>query len=130
MAANIHPDVRNLMPPLEPSRRELVVTALASGFALAVQPVTAQSVITTDSFDLVAGEIRIPTKDAPLMAFYGGKDRGSTPESIQQMRSALENSPFKYQLAVFPDAEHDFNAEDAGAAWSQTLGWFRQFGAA
>jgi dienelactone hydrolase len=111
MAANIHPEVRNLMPPLEPSRRERVVTALASGFALAVPPVHAQSVITTDSFDL----------DAPLIAFYGGKDRGITPESIQQMRSALENSPFKYQLAVFPDAEHGFNA--------QTLGWFRQFGA-
>jgi carboxymethylenebutenolidase len=291
MGTCLHPDVRNVLPPLELSRRELVVTALASGFALAVRPVNAQSVITTDSAGLTAGEIRIPTKDvelpgyrampakgsgfptvlvvqevfgvhehirdlcrrlakqgyfaisaelyarqgdvhnlsdikalmpivqqvpdaqvmsdldacvacarasgkantsrlaitgfcwggrivwlyaahnpelkagaawygrligdatelqprnpidivaelkAPVIAFYGGKDRGITPESIEQMRAALENSKLKNELVVFPDAEHGFNAdyrpsynaEDAKAAWSQMLGWFRQFGAA
>lgn len=291
MAANFHPDVRNVMPPLELSRRELVVTALASGFALAVQPVNAQTVISTDSAGLTAGEIKIPAKDvelpgyrampargsgfptvlvvqevfgvhehikdlcrrlaklgyfaitaelyarqgdvhkltdikalmpivqqvpdaqvlsdldacvayarasgkantsklaitgfcwggrivwlyaahnpelkagaawygrlvgdatelqprypidvvaelkAPVIAFYGGKDRGITPESIEQMRAALENSKLKNELVVFPDAEHGFNAdyrpsynaEDAKAAWSQMLGWFKQFGAA
>jgi carboxymethylenebutenolidase len=291
MATNFHPDVRNVMPPLEFSRRELVVTALASGFALAVRPVNAETVITTDSAGLVAGEIKIPTKDvelpgyrampargsgfptvlvvqevfgvhehikdlcrrlaklgyfaitaelyarqgdvhnvtdikalmpivqqvpdaqvmadldacvacgrasgkantgklaitgfcwggrivwlyaahnpdlkagaawygrlvgdstelqprnpidivgelkAPVIAFYGGKDRGITSESIEQMRGALENSKFKNELVVFPDAEHGFNAdyrpsydaEDAKAAWSQMLGWFKQFGAA
>ena len=291
MASNFHPDVRNVMPRLEFSRRELVVTALASGFALAVRPVNAQTVITTDSSGLLAGEIRIPTKDvqlpgyrampaqgsgfptvlvvqevfgvhehikdlcrrlakqgyfaitaelyarqgdvhnlpdikalmpivqrvpdaqvmsdldacvayahssgkantgklaitgfcwggrivwlyaahnpelkagaawygrlvadptelqphnpidlvgelkAPVIAFYGGKDRGITPESIEQMRGALENSKLKNELVVFPDAEHGFNADyrasynagDAKAAWSQMLGWFRQFGAA
>ena len=290
MGTEFHPDVRNVMPPLELSRRELVVTALASGFALAVQPVKAQSVITTDSAGLSAGEIKIPTNDvqlpgyrampargsgfptvlvvqevfgvhehikdlcrrlaklgyfavsaelyarqgdvhnladikalmaivqqvpdaqvmsdldacvayarasgkadvgklaitgfcwggrivwlyaahnpqlkagaawygrlvgdpsalqprypvdvatelkAPVIAFYGGKDRGITPESIEQMRAALENSKFKNELVVFPDAEHGFNAdyrasynaEDAKAAWSQMLGWFKQFGA-
>jgi carboxymethylenebutenolidase len=291
MASNFHPDVRNVMPPLEFSRRELVVTALASGFALAVRPVNAQTVITTDSAGLTAGEIKIPTKDvelpgyrampgrgsgfptvlvvqevfgvhehikdlcrrlaklgyfaisaelyarqgdvhnvtdikalmpivqqvpdaqvmsdldacvayarasgkansgklaitgfcwggrivwlyaahnpelkagaawygrlvgdptelqprnpidiagelkAPVIAFYGGKDRGITSESIERMRGALENSKFKHELAVFPDAEHGFNAdyrpsynpEDAKAAWQQMLGWFKQFGAA
>jgi carboxymethylenebutenolidase len=291
MSANLHPDVRMVMPRLELSRRELVVTALASGFALAAQPVTAQSVITTDSTGLVAGEVKIPTgnvqlpgyrampakghdfptvlvvqevfgvhehiKDlcrrfaklgyfalsaelyarqgdvhnltdikalmpivqqvpdaqvlsdldacvayahasgkantsklaitgfcwggrivwlyaahnpqlkagaawygrligdptelqprnpidvvgelkAPVIAFYGGKDRGITQESVAQMRAALENENFKNELVVFPDAEHGFNAdyrpsynaEDAKAAWSQMLAWFRQFGAA
>jgi len=291
MVTNFHPDVRNVMPPLEFSRRELVVTALASGFALAVRPVNAETVITTDSAGLVAGEIKIPTKDvelpgyrampargsgfptvlvvqevfgvhehikdlcrrlaklgyfaitaelyarqgdvhnvtdiralmpivqqvpdaqvmadldacvayarasgkantgklaitgfcwggrivwlyaahnpdlkagaawygrlvgdptelqprnpidivgelkAPVIAFYGGKDRGITSESIEQMRGALENSKFKNELVVFPDAEHGFNAdyrssynpEDAQAAWQQMLGWFKQFGAA
>jgi carboxymethylenebutenolidase len=291
MASNFHPDVRNVMPPLEFSRRELVVTALASGFALAVRPVNAQTVITTDSAGLTAGEIKIPTKDvelpgyrampgrgsgfptvlvvqevfgvhehikdlcrrlaklgyfaisaelyarqgdvhnvtdikalmpivqqvpdaqvmsdldacvayarasgkansgklaitgfcwggrivwlyaahnpelkagaawygrlvgdptelqprnpidiagelkAPVIAFYGGKDRGITSESIERMRGALENSKLKHELAVFPDAEHGFNAdyrpsynpEDAKAAWQQMLGWFKQFGAA
>ena len=73
-----------------------------------------------------------------MIGFYGGKDRGITPESIEQMRAALENSKFKYELAVFPDAEHGFNAdyrssynaEDAKAAWQQMLDWFKQFGAA
>ncbi|HXL97585.1 MAG TPA: dienelactone hydrolase family protein, partial [Steroidobacteraceae bacterium] len=82
--------------------------------------------------DLV-GELK-----APVIAFYGGKDRGITPQSIEQMRGALENSKLKNELVVFPDAEHGFNADyrasynagDAKAAWSQMLGWFRQFGAA
>jgi len=291
MLAKLHPDVRNVTPPLELSRRQLVVTALASGFALAVRPVSAQSVISTDSRGLVAGEIKIPTADvqlpgyrampaqgsgfptvlvvqevfgvhehikdlcrrlaklgyfaisaelyarqgdvhnvsdlkalmpivqqvpdaqvmsdldacvayarssgkanssklaitgfcwggrivwlyaahnpqlkagaawygrlvgdatelqphypldlagelkAPVIAFYGGKDHGITGESIEQMRAALENSKSKSELVVFPDAEHGFNAdyrpsynaEDAKAAWSQMLGWFKQFGAA
>jgi carboxymethylenebutenolidase len=290
MAAQFHPDVRNVMPPQEFSRRELVVTALASGFALAARPINAASVISTDSAGLTAGEIKIPTADvqlpgyrampargsgfptvlvvqevfgvhehikdlcrrfaklgyfaitaelyarqgdvhsvtdikalmpivqsvpdaqvmsdldacvayarasgkantsklaitgfcwggrivwlyaahnadlkagaawygrligdptelqphsaldvagelkAPVIGFYGGKDRGITPESIEQMRAALENSKFKYELAVFPDAEHGFNAdyrssynaEDAKAAWQQMLDWFKQFGA-
>ncbi len=39
-------------------RRAFVATSLASGFALAVSPVSAQT-ITTDATDLVAGEIKI-----------------------------------------------------------------------
>ena len=52
----------SLAPKMEFSRREFVVGGLATaGFALAVQPIQAQSVITTDSNGLVAGEINIPT---------------------------------------------------------------------
>jgi carboxymethylenebutenolidase len=40
------------------SRRAFVVTSLATGFALAVQPVSAQT-IATDTRDLVAGEVKI-----------------------------------------------------------------------
>lgn len=40
------------------SRRAFVVTSLASGFALAVRPVAAQT-ITTDASGLVAGEVKI-----------------------------------------------------------------------
>ena len=39
-------------------RRTFVMTTLASGFALAVSPASAQT-ITTDSGGLVAGEIKI-----------------------------------------------------------------------
>jgi carboxymethylenebutenolidase len=46
------------MPPF--TRREFVVTSLAAGFAAAVRPVTAQTVVTTDGDGLVAGEVKIP----------------------------------------------------------------------
>ena len=50
------------------SRREFVVSTLASGFALAVQPVSAQT-ITTDASGLTAGEVRIPVKDGEIPAY-------------------------------------------------------------
>lgn len=46
---------------LAPSRRQVLVTALGSGFALATSPVTAQ-VIATSEDGLDAGQIQIPTR--------------------------------------------------------------------
>src|SRR5688500_18078996 len=43
---------------MESSRRAFVVTSLATGFALAVRPVSAET-ITTDAAGLVAGEVKI-----------------------------------------------------------------------
>ncbi len=45
-----------------------VVTSLAAGFALAVQPVAAET-ITTDTNGLVASEVKIPTKDGQIPAY-------------------------------------------------------------
>ena len=45
--------------PSQLSRRGFVASMLAGGFALAVQPVSAQT-IRTDSSGLVAGEVTIP----------------------------------------------------------------------
>jgi carboxymethylenebutenolidase len=42
------------------SRRQFMVTSLAVGFAAAVRPVQAQTVVTTDTAGLIAGEVRIP----------------------------------------------------------------------
>ena len=54
--------ITSLAPKMEFSRRDFVVGGLATaGFALAVQPIQAQSVITTNSNGLVASEINIPT---------------------------------------------------------------------
>ncbi len=58
----MHEDVLSLLPGVRPSRREFVVTSLAAGFALAVQPVSAQT-ITTDAKGLEAGEVKVPVKD-------------------------------------------------------------------
>jgi carboxymethylenebutenolidase len=45
------------------TRRDFVVSSLAAGFALAVQPVCAQTMIVTDAEGLTAGDVKIPTKD-------------------------------------------------------------------
>ena len=49
-------------------RRDFVVTMLASGFALSVQPVSAQT-ITTDDQGLVAGEVKIDVREGQLPAY-------------------------------------------------------------
>ncbi len=50
------------------SRRGFVMTSLASGFAVASQPVLAQA-ITTDTQGLVAGEVSIPTADGHVPGY-------------------------------------------------------------
>ena len=61
----------SLAPKMEFSRRDFVVGGLATaGFALAVQPIQAQSVITTDSNGLVASEINIPTTGGSIPGYY------------------------------------------------------------
>jgi carboxymethylenebutenolidase len=55
------------MPAPHLTRRE-AVSLLASGFALAVQPVSAET-ITTDTTGLLAGEVRIPTPDGEIPAY-------------------------------------------------------------
>ncbi len=53
----------------EVTRRQFIATAtLATGFALAVQPVSAK-VITTDTKGLVAGAVKIPVKDGEIPAY-------------------------------------------------------------
>ncbi len=50
------------------SRRAFMVGSLAAGFALAVMPVSAET-ITTDSNGLVAGEVRIPVEGGEIPAY-------------------------------------------------------------
>ncbi|MCC5644721.1 dienelactone hydrolase family protein [Nostoc sp. CHAB 5824] len=53
----------------EITRRKFIATAtLATGFALAVQPISAQ-VISTDAKGLVAGAVKIPVKDGEIPAY-------------------------------------------------------------
>jgi len=71
-------DILSLLPKSEFTRREFVVTSLAGGFALATQPIAAQSVITTDTNGLVAGEVKIATKDGQMPAYRALPDKGKT----------------------------------------------------
>jgi carboxymethylenebutenolidase len=51
------------------TRRDFVAGTLATGFALAVQPVCAQTMIVTDTKGLTAGEVTIPTGDGSIPAY-------------------------------------------------------------
>jgi carboxymethylenebutenolidase len=61
--------LQSLTPKTEFSRRGLVMTCLTAWFALSVQPVMAQSVVTTDSKGLIAGEVKIPVMDGHIPAY-------------------------------------------------------------
>jgi len=56
--------------PTEPfTRRAFIATAVGAGFALATQPISAQTVIRTDSDGLVAGDISVPATDRELPGY-------------------------------------------------------------
>ncbi len=61
----------NLNPTTKPAfdRREFLITVAGVGFALAAQPIMAQTAITTDSKGLVAGEVKIPVADGTMAAY-------------------------------------------------------------
>jgi carboxymethylenebutenolidase len=67
--ANFTTDLASLMPRVDFSRRQALVTTLATGFALATQPVCAQTAISTGTDGLVAGEVKIPTADVEIPAY-------------------------------------------------------------
>ena len=65
---------------LTPSRRQVLVTTLSTGFALAVTPISA-SALSTDANGLEAGEIKIPTSsgDIPGYRALPAKPKGRVP---------------------------------------------------
>lgn len=66
-----------LVPAQSFDRRTFLKTSLGAGFALAVQPVMAQTAIKTDEQGLVAGEIKVPTKDGQMPAYRAQPASGS-----------------------------------------------------
>ena len=68
-------DLLSLMPKRDFNRREFVVTSLAVGFALAVQPVSAET-IATDTKGIEAGEVKIKTADGEMPAYRAMPDKG------------------------------------------------------
>src|SRR3954466_15458405 len=69
-------DILSLQPNTEVTRRRFVVTSLAAGFALAVQPIAAQTLITTDTNGLTAGEVKIPVADGEMPAYRAMPAKG------------------------------------------------------
>jgi carboxymethylenebutenolidase len=60
--------LEGLLPRAQWTRRGVVMTSLATGFALAVQPVSAE-MITTDTNGLDAGEVKVPVADGSIPAY-------------------------------------------------------------
>lgn len=56
-------------------RREFFATSIIAGFALAVQPISAQTVIKTDTTGLIAGEVKIPVSDGTIPAYRAMPDK-------------------------------------------------------
>lgn len=71
----MHPDAISLLPNPDVSRRGFVVTTLATGFALSVRPVSAET-ITTSAEGLEAGEVKIPVKDGEIPAYRAMPAKG------------------------------------------------------
>jgi carboxymethylenebutenolidase len=70
-------DLKSLLPYVLPeNRREFLVSKLAVGFALAVRPVGAQTIV-TDTKGLTAGEVQIPMADGKLIPAYRARPSGS-----------------------------------------------------
>ena len=75
--ADANLEFESLFPAVPFSRRSFVVSALGAGFALAVQPVIAQTAITTDSNGLTAGEIKVPADGGEMPAYRAQPAVGS-----------------------------------------------------
>ncbi len=74
----MHEDLLSLLPKSEFTRREFVVTSLTAGFALATQPIAAQTVITTDTTGLIAGEVKIPVNGGEIPGYRAMPEKGSS----------------------------------------------------
>ncbi|TAG67264.1 MAG: dienelactone hydrolase family protein, partial [Burkholderiales bacterium] len=70
-------ELDSLVPALPLNRRGFIVTSLGAGFAAATLPIAAQTAITTSADGLVAGEVKVPTKDGDIPAYRAMPATGS-----------------------------------------------------
>jgi len=70
------PELDSLIGRTALTRREMMMTALAVGFAAAVQPVRADTVITTSAEGLTAGEVKVPVADGEIPAYRAMPAKG------------------------------------------------------
>jgi carboxymethylenebutenolidase len=70
------PELDSLLGKSALTRRDVLMTSLAVGFAAAAGPVAADTVITTGSEGLTAGEVKIPTADVEIPAYRAMPAKG------------------------------------------------------
>ena len=66
---NLDEHLKSLRPKSDFSRRDVMAATLATSFALATQPIAAETRITTDADGLEAGEVSIPSEGISLPAY-------------------------------------------------------------
>lgn len=77
---NDRADFDSLVPEVKFSRRGFIASSVATGFALAAQPISAQTVITTSADGLDAGMAMVPSGGAQLPVYYAApKKAGKYP---------------------------------------------------
>ena len=69
-------ELDSLLPQHDYDRRSFLATAAGAGFALAVQPVCAQTMIVTDSKGLTAGTVKIPTASGDIPGYRAMPEAG------------------------------------------------------
>jgi carboxymethylenebutenolidase len=79
---NPNPEFDSLVPAQSFDRRNFLVTSLGAGFALAVQPVMAQTAIRTDDAGLLAVEVKVPVKDGEMVAYRALPKGASKPPVV------------------------------------------------
>jgi carboxymethylenebutenolidase len=70
------PELDSLLGKPSLTRREMMMTTLAVGFAAAVRPVQADTVVSTGAEGLVAGEVKIPVADGEIPAYRAMPAKG------------------------------------------------------
>jgi carboxymethylenebutenolidase len=75
MSEDARLDVASVLSRLEVTRRRVIKTGLAAGFALAVQPI-AQATIATDDAGLTAGEVKVKAADLDIPAYRAMPAKG------------------------------------------------------
>ena len=75
-------DLDSLVPTRDFSRRDFVRTAVGSGFAAAVLPVAAQTMVQTDTKGLVAGPVSIPVGSFRMPAYRAAPEGKQNPPVV------------------------------------------------
>jgi carboxymethylenebutenolidase len=67
------------------SRRDFIAGSIASGFALAAQPVSAQTIIHTSSLNIVSRMVKVPTENGIIPAYFAMPGLFRTPATPSSM---------------------------------------------
>ena len=75
----------------------------------------------------IVGELK-----APVLGLYGAQDQGIPVDDVQMMKSELTDAGKPFEIVIYPDAGHAFNADyrpsyregPAKDGWQRMLAWF------